>query len=99
MVSPERWACHAGLVSLADFHLQLGDLATWVGGVGTAGALYLTWRLLRITRQEQSGAWAEQREAQARLVSAWCDHVKPLSKNGPHAVTVTLQNSSDEPIY
>jgi len=95
---PLDYACHAGLMGHAGLHIQLGDVATWVGGIGTAAALLLTWRLLRITRQEQRATQAEQRQAQARLVSAWCDHVAP-SGNGFHVVTVKLQNSSDEPIY
>jgi len=70
-----------------------------VGGLATAAALIVTYVLLRITRQEQRDAQAGQRQAQARLVSAWSDHVEPTRGNGFHKVTVKLQNSSDEPIY
>jgi hypothetical protein len=92
-------ACHAGLVVSASAHVQLGDVATWVGGIATAAALLLTYFLLRITRQEQMAQRAEQHKAQARLVSAWSDQVQPLSDGGLHSVTVTLQNSSEEPIF
>jgi hypothetical protein len=79
--------------------VQLGDVASWVGGIATAVALLFTYFLLRITRKEQMAQRAEQRQAQARLVSAWCDHIEPISGSQSHAVTVTLQNSSHEPIY
>ena len=36
---------------------------------------------------------------QARLVNAWCDDVRPASQDGQHLVTVTVQNSSDDPVY
>jgi hypothetical protein len=78
---------------------QWGDIGTWFGGVATAGAFVLTWGLLLITRREQRETRAEKRQSQARLVSAWSDQVKPAAANGLHAVTVKLQNSSDEPIY
>jgi hypothetical protein len=80
-------------------HLQLGDVATWVGGIATAVALILTYLLLLLTRQEQQAQRAEQRQAQARLVSAWCGTVQPASDSGLGTVTVTLQNSSHEPVY
>jgi hypothetical protein len=90
--------------------VQWGDVAAWVSGVAAVVALPLTYRSTRATRrqekaaqaekrQEQSAAEAEKRRAQARLVSAWCDHVTPASSSGYHTVTVKLQNSSDEPIY
>jgi hypothetical protein len=37
--------------------------------------------------------------SQAQLVNAWCDDVQPASGNGNHLATVTVQNSSDDPIY
>jgi len=88
-----RTACHAVLVGPCHLPIQLGDVATWVGGIATAVALFLTWRLLRLTRKEQNRIQEEHRQAQARHVSAWCDNV------GPDTVTVKLQNSSEEPIY
>jgi len=83
----------------AALSVQIGDLATWVGGIGTAGALFFTWATLKITRAEQREARTEKRQAQARLVSAWADHVEPTGDNGFHKVTVKVQNSSDEPVY
>jgi hypothetical protein len=86
-------------MAYAAFHWQLGDLATWFGGVATAAALFLTWGLLRITRQEHRAALADERQKQARLVSAWCEGVQPASNPGYSKVRVTLQNLSEEPIY
>jgi hypothetical protein len=83
----------------AAFHWQLGDVATWFGGVATAVALFLTWSLLLITRQEHRAALADERRKQARLVSAWCEDVQPTSDDAYSQVTVTLQNLSEEPIY
>jgi hypothetical protein len=85
-------------VALIIKNVQWGDVATWIGGLGTAFALYLTYRLLLITRQEHNAQQAEHRQEQARHVSAWCSSVV-ASDNGLHSVTVTVQNSSDEPIY
>jgi hypothetical protein len=90
---------HAGLVASSGFQIQWGDVATWVGGIATAVALFLTWRLLLLTRQEQRETELQQRQAQARLVSVWCDRVGPELSNGYHTITVKLQNISDEPIY
>jgi hypothetical protein len=79
--------------------LQWGDVATWVGGISTSIALLLTYGLLRITRREQRTLLAEKREAQARLVSAWTSKIQQDSSSSTHSITITLQNSSDEPVY
>jgi hypothetical protein len=86
-------------VASASFHFQLGDVATWVGGVATAVALILTWLLLRTTVRDQRDARTRQRRAQARLVSAWSGHVAPGSDSSYYTVAVKLQNLSDEPVY
>ncbi len=86
-------------MALASGGAQWGDIATWVGGVGTALAFLATFVLLVITRQEQKAAREDDRRAQARQVSAWCTGVQPATEDGRHTVTVTVQNSSDEPIY
>lgn len=83
----------------AGSHIQWGDVATWVGGVGTAIALILTYRLLRITRREQRDLQAEKRQAQARLISAWTGQLQQVSSDPACSVVVTLQNSSHEPVY
>jgi hypothetical protein len=70
-----------------------------VGGIATALAFFATLILLIITRQEQKAAREEDRRAQARKVSAWCESVALTTDNAFHMVTVTIQNSSDEPIY
>jgi len=86
-------------MALASGGVQWGDVATWVGSVGTALAFFATLILLAITLQEQRAAREEDRRAQARQVSAWCADVQPASEDGRHSVTVTVQNSSDEPVY
>lgn len=82
-------------MALASGGVQWGDVATWVGSVGTALAFFATLILLAITLQEQRGAREDDRRAQARQVSAWCEGVRPASGE----VTVTVQNLSDEPVY
>jgi hypothetical protein len=91
--------CHALAVVTASGQVQWGDVATWVGGVGTAITLFLTYGLLFITRREQRTLQSEKRQAQARLVSAWSSNVAKISDGTMHSVTVILQNSSDEPVY
>jgi len=86
-------------MALASCPVQWGDVATWVGGVGTALAFFATFALLIITRQEQKATREDDRRAQARQVSAWCTGVQPAAEDGRHTVTVTVRNSSDEPIY
>jgi hypothetical protein len=78
---------------------QWGDIATWVGGIATAAALILTYWLLRITLREQRRLQTEQRQAQARLVSAWASQIERTADGPRYSVTVTLKNNSDEPIY
>jgi len=79
--------------------VQWGDVATWVGGIATAVALLLTYALLRVTRREQRTAQVEKREAQARLVSAWTNQIQQDPGSSKYSVTITLQNSSHEPVY
>jgi hypothetical protein len=86
-------------MALASGPVQWGDVATWVGSIGTAAAFFATLVLLFITRQEQKAAREDDRRAQARQVSAWCEGVLPADEDGRHSVTVMVQNASDEPIY
>lgn len=77
--------------------MQWGDLATWVGAIGTTGAfgvsLFLLWQSLE-----------DRRKGQARLVAAW-QHgisVEGGSVNGVeyHAsITYHVSNNSQEPVY
>jgi hypothetical protein len=80
-------------------NVEWGDVATWVGGIATSLALFFTYALLRVTRREQRAVQAEKREAQARLVSAWTTQIQPGPGSSSYSVTLTLQNSSDEPVY
>jgi hypothetical protein len=82
-----------------SFHIQWGDVASWVVGIATATTFFATYGLLRSTRREQRAQQAVARQAQARLVSAWCHDVKHDSGKNVDTVTVTFQNDSDEPIY
>jgi hypothetical protein len=86
-------------VTSASAQLQWGDLASWVGSLATSVALLLTYGLLRLTRKDQRELAHEQRQNQARKVSAWCQSVKPPEDRGPDTVVVRLLNGSDEPIY
>jgi len=92
-------ACHAYPVGTIIDKAQWGDVATWVGGIATAVALILTYWLLRITLREQRRLQTEQRQAQARLVSAWSSQIQRAADGPRYSVTVTLKNNSDEPIY
>jgi hypothetical protein len=86
-------------VSHASAQIQWGDVGTWVGGIATALALFLTYVLLRITRREQTAQQDEQRRAQARLISAWPAGAKHDGDGPRDSVTIVLQNESNEPIY
>jgi hypothetical protein len=79
--------------------VQWGDVATWVGGIATAIALFLTYALLRVTRREQRALQLEKRQAQARQVSAWTSQIRETSDRSAYSVTVTLKNSGTEPVY
>ena len=94
-----RAVCHTQSVRTASTQIQWGDVATWVGGAATAIALFLTYRLLRITRREQRTLQAEKRQAQARLISAWTGQLQQVPGDPTYSIVVTLQNSSDEPVY
>lgn len=83
----------------AGSYIQWGDVATWVGGIATAIALFLTYGLLRITRREQRELQAEKRQAQARLISAWTGQLQRVPGDPAYSVKVTLRNSSHEPVY
>ncbi|HUD36848.1 MAG TPA: hypothetical protein VMR14_08130 [Streptosporangiaceae bacterium] len=79
--------------------LHWGNVASWVESIATSVALLLTYGLLRVTRRDQQTARREQRQAQARKVSAWCERVGQSAGPGPDEVVVRLRNASDEPIY
>lgn len=83
----------------ASLHLQLGDIASWVGSIATSVALFLTYGLLRLTRREQRAQRDEERRDQARKISAWCERVDAAANEGPDDAHVMLLNDSEEPIY
>ena len=80
-------------------YVAWGDVPTWIGGLGTAAAFWVTYLLLRLTRREQRAIREEQRREQARGVAAWCLSVEVGDSGGPAAATVVFSNRSDEPVY
>src|ERR1700683_1223792 len=84
---------------LKGIGVEWGDVASWVGSIATSGALFLTYGLLRLSRNDQRELRAEQRQNQARKVSAWCESVEAADGGTVERVRVRLQNASDEPIY
>ena len=79
--------------------VQWGDVATWVGGAATAVALVLTWALLLITRREQRSQESDRRQAQAYRVSGWPDRSEQAGDTAIHAITVSVQNARNEPVW
>jgi hypothetical protein len=74
------------LLLVAD--LKLGTLADWVTALGTVGAFWATYGLLRKELEDR-------RRAQARLVNAWHEY-KAYSKRPGRVV---VKNGSEEPVY
>jgi hypothetical protein len=93
----------------------LGDIATWVGAVGTlatgivaiaawrAGraAAVAAWEVVMIERRRDEGRQMEADRAQANLISAW--QVPVLSDSGdPHSPLqwgFAIRNLSQQPVY
>lgn len=73
--------------------IDAGDLATWVGAVGTTGALLVSLYLLRDQQQAQRRAEDTDLISEARLVSLWAE------KAPEDAVDVVVRNSNAGPIY
>lgn len=76
-------------------HIQLGDLATWVGSVGTVGVLAAAvWQLGKLRRDSES--------EQASHISAWVSGTKLSAPDGilglKTIVEVSLRNVSPQPI-
>jgi hypothetical protein len=76
-------------------HLQYGNLAAWVGAVGTVGVLSIALRQLGILRRESEAR-------QASLVSAWISGTKiwaaPKATGLSTEVEVSFRNVSTQPI-
>ena len=78
-------------------HVQLGDVATWVGGVGTAGALSAAvWQLNMLRHDRES--------EQASLVSAWASSPaigfpdSPEDERATATVKISFRNGSTQPV-
>lgn len=83
--------------------MQYGDLATWVGSVGTVGTLASGLWLLKRNEDDRRADAQNARKAQARHVSAWAE-AGGGSQSGTEADMVWsshahLLNNSAEPIY
>lgn len=78
--------------------LQVGDIATWVGAVGTTGAFAVSLILL-------SQALKDRRVSQAQRVAAWQLDIQPASQPASSdvsyeaVITYRLINNNDTPIY
>lgn len=78
--------------------MSLGDLATWVGSVGTAGALIVSLWLLGREQSDRRHRESEARASQAALVAAWIAGVDPLAKPHPE-IRIRIRNANMTPIY
>lgn len=95
--------CLVAIGRLAGWKLQLGDLGTWVGGIGSAAAAFaafVTLRQLLKTRREER----QERRARALLRAGRIEvRIEPVRTTvGPHyplGWTVSVANTSDRPIY
>ncbi len=88
-------------------NIQLGDVATWVGGIATSLAFLVTYLLLRARQKEFRASEHERRERdedrrkdQARFVSAWVVGTSPQNPASTQlSVNVQYRNGSEEPIF
>lgn len=85
--------------------MDWGSIPDWIAGVGTAGALLLTWRLLKheleASRAERQARATDElrREAdQAACVSSWLEDLDPQI-HGAQGWVVWVSNSSSSPVY
>lgn len=84
----------------AGWRVQLGDLGTWVGGLGSAlaaGAAFLTLRQLLSTRREQLAVERGRVQRRAARVEL---RTKPVTTSASSpGWSVVLTNQSGHPIY
>lgn len=77
-------------IHFVDFKFEVGDLATWVGGLGTIATLiFAFWQL----HSDRRTARDNEKISQATKVSVWID-----SENSTETC-YSIQNVSDSPIY
>jgi hypothetical protein len=80
--------------------VNLGTLPDWLAAAGTVGAFWVTYLLLRKEQKARREFEAEQREAQARLVSAWTTFPQQaLPYSDIQVADLVVKNMSTEPVY
>ncbi len=79
--------------------MQWGDVATWVGAIGTAAAagiaVWLGWRAHK-SEEGREVAEREARTAAGRRIYAWGS---ADGQRGHFSYTVFIRNATDEPVY
>jgi hypothetical protein len=83
-----------------------GTWPDWLAAVGTLGAFFVTYLLLRKEQHARREYEKERREAQARLISAWLDlPLVPTELVGSGRIVelprveMVFKNASDEAVY
>lgn len=80
--------------------IQLGNLATWVAAIATAGTLGVSLYLLTKQRRELHELHLEKRAEQARLVSAWpLDLHRSTDVGTKTELVFGYRNGSPQPAY
>lgn len=72
----------------------IGSIATGLGSLATAGALWFTYRLFKLEKNERE----DEERSQARLVSAWITGPHGQADHGKVVARLHVRNLSDEPI-
>src|SRR5665213_1956217 len=77
---------------------ELGDIATWVAGVGTVAAFFLAFGQLEAERRRKT---KEEHEGQARSISAWVarEGVGTAQGDDGPVTWIAISNSSNKPIH
>ncbi|MDK8643801.1 hypothetical protein [Niallia taxi] len=73
------------------FKLEVGDLATWVGGLGTIATLFFAFYQLHT---ERIATKENEKRTQAQKVAVWID-----SENLQSEICYSIQNASESPVY
>jgi len=77
---------------------NFGDVPSWVGAIGTVGALGVSLALIYLQGKDRRKDRMEQLASQARLVSAWTEEPLIDVKPYPQLVTV-VENGSNQAIH
>jgi hypothetical protein len=78
--------------------VQWGDLATWVGSIAALIAVTVP-VVAYFTRRKSTSEGDKRPQTKTDQVSGRSQSIQQISETGVHAVTVSVQNSSDEPVY